>query len=311
MTSFQRKTGLGRGLSALLDDTDATYPSKNGLNPVSETAQKPRIEHNAASNNIGHIDISQIETNPYQPRTEFDQVALNELAESIKTQGLIQPITVRKVGANQYQLISGERRLRASKLAGLSRIASYVRSANDQQMLEMALIENIQRENLNAIEVALSFQRMMEECSLKQEQLGERVGKNRSTVTNYLRLLKLPPVIQISIRDQKISMGHARALISVDGEDKQLFLHQEILEKGLSVRRVEELVRDLNNQQLKPKSAKASVTASVEYQKLQKDLASRFASKVKLKVGQNGKGAIEIPFVSDDDLNRILELLDW
>jgi len=307
MTSFQRKTGLGKGLSALLDDTDSVQQPKGSRNiPSHQTTIDQRQE-----NSIGDISISEIETNPYQPRTEFDQVALNELAESIKTQGLIQPITVRKIGANQYQLISGERRLRASKLAGLNRIASYVRSANDQQMLEMALIENIQRENLNAIEVALSFQRMMEECSLKQEQLGERVGKNRSTVTNYLRLLKLPPAIQISIRDQKISMGHARALISVDGEDKQLFLHQEILEKGLSVRRVEELVRDLNNQQLKPKSAKASMTASVEYQKLQKDLASRFASKVKLKVGQNGKGAIEIPFVSDDDLNRILELLDW
>jgi ParB family chromosome partitioning protein len=307
MTSFQRKTGLGKGLSALLDDTDSVHQPKGSKNvPSHQTTIDQRQE-----NSIGDISISEIQTNPFQPRTEFDQVALNELSESIKTQGLIQPITVRKIAANQYQLISGERRLRASKLAGLTSIPSYIRSANDQQMLEMALIENIQRENLNAIEVALSFQRMMEECSLKQEQLGERVGKNRSTVTNYLRLLKLPPVIQISIRDQKISMGHARALINVDGTDKQLFLHQEIIEKGLSVRRVEELVRDLNNQQLKPKSAKAAATASFEYQKLQKDLASRFASKVKLKVGQNGKGAIEIPFVSDDDLNRILELLDW
>jgi len=304
MTSFQRKTGLGRGLSALLDDSDPVHPPKNAMNPVSETEQKEQ------PSSIGHIKISDIATNPYQPRTEFDQVALNELADSIRIQGLIQPITVRKADGGGYQLISGERRLRASKLAGLTEIPSYIRLANDQQMLEMALIENIQRENLNAIEVALSFQRMLEECNLKQEQLGERVGKNRSTVTNYLRLLKLPPAIQISIRDQKISMGHARALINVESVDKQLFIHQEIIDKGLSVRKVEELVRSINSLQLKPKSEQQP-KASFEYQKLQKDLASRFATKVKLKVGENGKGAIEIPFVSNDDLSRILELLDW
>ena len=306
MTSFQRKTGLGRGLSALLDDTDSTHPPKHGMNPISETGQGQRRE-----SSIGNISISDIETNPFQPRTEFDQVALNELAESIRVQGLIQPITVRKLSANQYQLISGERRLRASKLAGLKDIPAYVRMADDQQMLEMALIENIQRENLNAIEVALSFQRMLEECNLKQEQLGERVGKNRSTVTNYLRLLKLPPAIQISIRDQKISMGHARALISVEEEEKQLFIHDEIIDKGLSVRKVEELVRSINSVQTKPAKEKKIVIPSFEYQKLQRDLASKFATKVKLKMGENGKGAIEIPFVSEDDLSRILELLDW
>ena len=305
MTSFQRKTGLGRGLSALLDDSDLSNPPKNALNPISETEQKP------PSNNIGHINITDIAVNPYQPRTEFDHTALNELADSIRIQGLIQPITVRKAAEGGYQLISGERRLRASKLAGLTEIPAYIRLANDQQMLEMALIENIQRENLNAIEVALSFQRMLEECNLKQDQLGERVGKNRSTVTNYLRLLKLPPVIQVSIRDQQISMGHARALISVEETEKQLFIHQQIIEQGLSVRKVEELVRSLNNSPLKPKPEKQAAGVSFEYQKLQKDLASRFASKVKLKVGENGKGAIEIPFVSDDDLSRILELLDW
>lgn len=308
MTSFQRKTGLGRGLSALLDDSDSVNPPKSEVNPVSETRQ----ESHQNNNSIGLINISEIETNPYQPRTEFDQVALNELAESIKVQGLIQPITVRKhSGANQYQLISGERRLRASKLAGLTQVPAYVRGANDQQMLEMALIENIQRENLNAIEVALSFQRMLDECNLKQEQLGERVGKNRTTVTNYLRLLKLPPVIQISIRDQKISMGHARALINVEQEEKQLFIHQEIIDKGLSVRKVEELVRSINSVEVKPKFQLKSKAVPAEYQKLQKDLTSKFATKVKLKVGENGKGAIEIPFMSDDDLNRILELLDW
>jgi ParB family chromosome partitioning protein len=305
MTSFQRKTGLGKGLSALLDDSDTVNPPKNGVNPVSET------KHETHNNNIGLVNIGDVETNPYQPRTEFDQVALNELAESIKVQGLIQPITVRKHTGGKYQLISGERRLRASKLAGLTQIPAYVRTADDQQMLEMALIENIQRENLNAIEVALSFQRMLDECNLKQEQLGERVGKNRTTVTNYLRLLKLPPAIQISIRDQKISMGHARALINVDQADKQLFIHDEIIEKGLSVRKVEELVRSINSIQLKPKQGKQSAGVSFEYQKLQRDLASKFATKVKLKVGENGKGAIEIPFVSEDDLSRILELLDW
>jgi ParB family chromosome partitioning protein len=305
MTSFQRKTGLGKGLSALLDDSDTVNPPKNGVNPVSET------RHETSNSSIGLINISDVETNPYQPRTEFDQVALNELAESIRVQGLIQPITVRRHTGGKYQLISGERRLRASKLAGLTQIPAYVRTADDQQMLEMALIENIQRENLNAIEVALSFQRMLDECNLKQEQLGERVGKNRTTVTNYLRLLKLPPVIQISIRDQKISMGHARALINVDQADKQLFIHDEIIEKGLSVRKVEELVRSINSIQLKPVKSKQPAGVSFEYQKLQRDLASKFATKVKLKVGENGKGAIEIPFVSEEDLSRILELLDW
>ena len=299
MTSFQRKTGLGKGLSALLDDTKA-------VNSESNTASV--LDQGIQIGSISHVDINSIETNPYQPRTEFDQVALDELSESIKVQGLIQPITVRKHGAI-YQLISGERRLRASKLAGLTQIPAYIRSADDQQMLEMALIENIQRENLNAIEVALSFQMMIDECSLKPEQLGERVGKNRTTVSNYLRLLKLPPVIQAAIRDGKISMGHARALISVEEQDKQLFIHQEILDKGLSVRKVEDLVRSINHLELKTKTV--SPVNSFQYQKLQTDLATKFATKVKLKVKDNGKGSIEIPFVSANDLNRILELLDW
>jgi ParB family chromosome partitioning protein len=312
MTSFQRKTGLGRGLSALLDDTDAVNPPKSGISPLAEprTETLKPVTASNANNTIGLIKISDVETNPYQPRTEFDQMALNELAESIKVQGLIQPITVRQQTDGKYQLISGERRLRACKLAGLTEIPAYVRTANDQQMLEMALIENIQRENLNAIEIALSFQQMLDECNLKQEQLGERVGKNRTTVTNYLRLLKLPPVIQISIRDQKISMGHARALISVEQPDQQLYIHNEILEKGLSVRKVEELVRNIHHVKLKPKSTTPAAT-KFEHQKLQRDLAAKFATRVKLKVSDNGKGAIEIPFGSEDDLNRILELLDW
>jgi len=302
MTSFQRKTGLGRGLSALLDDNEAANAPKQGVTAVSETEQV---------GSISHVNLSDIETNPYQPRTEFDQVALGELADSIKVQGLIQPITVRKLSANKYQLISGERRFRASSLAGLTKVPAYIRSANDQQMLEMALIENIQRENLNAIEVALSFQRMIDEVGLKQEQLGERVGKNRTTVTNYLRLLKLPPAIQAAIRDQRISMGHARALINVDGVDKQLFIFQEILDKNLSVRKVEEMVRNLQLAPLKTTDKTKPGGVSFQYQKLQDDLASKFATRVKLKVGQGGKGSIEIPFLGDEDLNRILELLDW
>ncbi|WP_410220461.1 ParB/RepB/Spo0J family partition protein [Pedobacter sp.] len=298
MTSFQRKTGLGKGLSALLDDNETVNATKTST----EVAAAPAV------GSISFIRIEDIETNPYQPRTEFDQVALNELSDSIKVQGLIQPITVRKNG-DKYQLISGERRFRASKLAGLTEIPAYIRTADNQQMLEMALIENIQRENLNAIEVALSFQQMIDECNLKAEQLGERVGKNRTTVSNYLRLLKLPPVIQASIRDGKISMGHARALISVEETDKQLYIHHEIIDKGLSVRKVEEMVRGINHVVVKPQIAPEPV--SFEYQKLQNDLSSKFSTKVKLKVKDNGKGSIEIPFVNSNDLNRILELLDW
>src|ERR1700761_7743189 len=243
--SAEKRNVLGRGLSALLNDDSVNVSTK----PARETASvatSPEV-NDAGLGSVDEIKISQIEVNPFQPRTEFDEQALAELSDSIKLQGLIQPITVRKVNAHSYQLISGERRLRASKLAGLTHVPAYVRTANDQQMLEMALIENIQRENLNAIEVALSFQRMIDECHLKQEELGERVSKNRSTVTNYLRLLRLPPAIQSSIRDGQISMGHARALINIDDPAKQLFIHQHIIKDGLSVRKVEELAREVNN----------------------------------------------------------------
>jgi ParB family chromosome partitioning protein len=296
---YQKKTGLGRGLRALLDDSDLPENDRQSISNES-----------ASLGSISSVKISQVQVNPFQPRTDFDPEALHELAESIKLQGLIQPITVRQAGQNSYQLISGERRLRASKLAGLTEIPAYVRTANDQQMLEMALIENIQRENLNAIEVALSFQRMIDECNLKQEQLGERVSKNRSTVTNYLRLLRLPPAIQVSIRDKEISMGHARALVSVEDVDKQLYLFQEIINHGLSVRKVEELVRQLQNIGKGRKPAKAN-GISFQYMKIQDDLASKFSTNVKLKLNEKGKGSIEIGFMSDDDLNRILEMLDW
>lgn len=301
--SAEKRNALGRGLSALLNDSADVVP-----NTKTEVVSSPPQVNDMGS--VNEIKISEIEVNPFQPRTEFDEQALLELADSIKLQGLIQPITVRKITANSYQLISGERRLRASKLAGLNQIPAYVRTANDQQMLEMALIENIQRENLNAIEVALSFQRMIDECKLKQEELGDRVSKNRSTVTNYLRLLKLPPAIQASLRDGQISMGHAKALITVNDPVNQLFLHQQIMQGGLSVRRAEEMARDLQNAPAK-KEAKKPEPLSYQVQKIQDDLASRFGARVKLKMSEQGKGAIEIPFLSEDDLSRILEMLDW
>ncbi|MDB4905045.1 MAG: ParB/RepB/Spo0J family partition protein [Mucilaginibacter sp.] len=299
--SAEKRNALGRGLSALLNDSENVQPNKNNASLGSEVG-------NLGS--VNEIKLSEIEVNPFQPRTDFDEQALLELADSIKLQGLIQPITVRRVNAHSYQLISGERRLRASKLAGLTQVPAYVRTANDQQMLEMALIENIQRENLNAIEVALSFQRMIEECSLKQEELGERVSKNRSTVTNYLRLLKLPPSIQASIRDGQLSMGHAKALITIEDPSKQIYIHQHIINQGLSVRKTEEMVRDLQKPSVK-KEGKQPEPISFQIQKIQDDLASKFSTRVKLKMGSQGQGTIEIPFLSENDLNRILEMLDW
>lgn len=307
MSSATKRNALGRGLGALLSDNDIVNPKSTGLPPIV-----------SKNNSIDSIDINLIETNPYQPRDTFETEALKELAASIKAQGIIQPLTVRKLANNAYQLISGERRLRASKLAGLTEVPVYIRAANDQEMLEMALIENIQRENLNAIEVAISFQRMLDECSLKQEELGDRVGKNRSTVTNYLRLLKLPPVIQAALRDSKISMGHARAMISMDSIDKQLYAFEEVLKNDLSVRKLEDLVRSMSDKnavkstdKTKSPAAKAEQAFSSEYQRIQSDLAAKFDAKVSLKADKNGSGNIQIPFISTDDLNRILEMLDW
>ncbi|MEJ5092014.1 ParB/RepB/Spo0J family partition protein [Sphingobacterium faecium] len=308
MAAQQRKTGLGRGLGALLNDS-TDLPERNS------DVQASRIEtpiKSKESGSISTVNVDAIEMNPFQPRTDFDPQALQELSESILLQGLIQPITVRKIGEDSYQLISGERRYRASKLAGITEIPAYIRTANDQQMLEMALIENIQRENLNAIEVALSFQRMIEECNLKQEELGERVSKNRSTVTNYLRLLKLPPVIQAAIRDGELTMGHARALINVAEVDKQLYIFKLIVDLGLSVRKAEELVREIQNGNKKKTQKDKNAPKSFQFQKIEDDLASKFSSRVKLNLkSAKGKGAIEIPFESEDDLSRILELLDW
>ena len=301
--SAEKRRALGKGLSALLNDSEDVLPYKRNTNanPIPEAKDM---------GSVNEIKIAEIEVNPFQPRTDFDEIALGELAESIKLQGLIQPITVRRVNAHSFQLISGERRLRASKIAGLTHIPAYVRTANDQQMLEMALIENIQRENLNAIEVAISFQRMLDECSLKQEELGDRVSKNRSTVNNYLRLLKLPPAIQASIRDGALTMGHARALITIDDPTQQLFLFKQIIQQGLSVRKVEEMVRELQRGRSK-KEGKQPEPVSFQMQKIQDDLASKFSSRVKLKLGAQGNGVIEIPFLSEEDLSRILEMLDW
>src|SRR6201986_2210129 len=279
--SVEKRKALGRGLSALLNDSDNVQPNQT------KATVAPAAEVNSAGS-VNEIKLSEIEVNPFQPRTDFDQEALAELADSIKLQGLIQPITVRRLNAHSFQLISGERRFRASKLAGLTQIPAYVRTANDQQMLEMALIENIQRENLNAIEVALSFQRMIDECSLKQEELGERVSKNRSTVTNYLRLLRLPPTIQESIRVNQISMGHAKTLISISDPAKQLYIHQLIIQQELSVRKVEEMAREMQKAPVK-KEGKQPEPLSFQVQKIQDDLASKFSTNVKLKLNSQGK----------------------
>ncbi len=295
---MSKKKALGRGLSALLRDA----PEEEKLD-VDITS--PAGSHKA-TDSINEIALAEIETNPFQPRQHFDKEALQELADSIKVHGIIQPITVRRLAQHQYQLISGERRFQASKLAGLKTIPAYVRTADDQQMLEMALIENIQRENLNPIEISLSYQRLISECNLKQEELGDRVGKNRSTITNYLRLLKLPPDIQIAVRDNKISMGHARAIINVENPDTQLYIFKKIVAEDLSVRKVEELARQLMAG-VKPATARPAAQPK-EIGQVQSRLSSHFGTKVRVQ-SDGKKGEIRIPFLSVEDLNRILEIL--
>jgi len=295
--SKQHRNALGRGLSALLE---------NASTDITATESKPL-------HSISEIPISQVQANPFQPREEFDDEALNELADSIRVHGIIQPITVRKLGYDSYQIISGERRTRASRIAGLTNIPAFIRLADDQGMLEMALIENIQREELNAMEIAFSYKRLVDECSLNQEQLGERVGKNRSTVNNYLRLLKLPDNIQAAIRDQQISMGHARAIINIDNADEQQYLFSKMVEDGLSVRDVENLVRaahERKDEEVKPvagQKKKADLpNGFVEYQKT---LSSKLETKVKIKADERGRGMLSIPFKSQQDLKRIIDLL--
>lgn len=291
-----KKKALGRGLSAILESPETDITSSD-------------ISGNFVAGAIASLPLSQIEANPFQPREDFDHEALNELAASIKEQGIIQPITVRKMGYDKYQLISGERRLKASKLAGLDEIPCYIRIANDQQMLEMALVENIQRESLNALEIAISYQRLIEECELTQEELSQRVGKNRTTVTNYIRLLKLPAELQVAIRDNKISMGHARALINIDDEQTQIAILKNIITKDLSVREVEEIVRNLNKQPASRKEAPARELPR-EIEAIRENIAGKLDTKVNVTLNQKGKGNIVISFNSQKQLERILaELL--
>ncbi len=301
-----KKSALGRGLSALLEGNNATDQESAVIGqPISDsTTNKP------SPGGVSLIPLNQIEANPFQPRTEFDESALKELAESIQTQGIIQPITVRRMSHDRYQIISGERRYKASRLAGLTSVPAYVRTANDQSMLEMALVENIQRENLNALEIAISYQRLIEECSLTQEALGERVGKERSTVTNYLRLLKLPPQVQFAIRDGHITMGHARAILGVDDIGMQLKIFNDIIENDLSVRKVEDLVRQ-NSPKKKGKDKKGNASWAIEVRNLEDRLEHRFETKVAIKHKDNGSGQITFNYFSNDDLNRLMDLLDF
>lgn len=292
-----KKKELGLGIRALLSNLDET-----------ETPEQQQEVVRELSHTVAMIPVSQIEVNPFQPRKDFDPEALEELAQSLKVHGLIQPITVRRLSSKEYQLISGERRLRASKLAGLTEVPAYVRIANDQEMLEMALVENIQREDLNPIEISITYQRLIDECSLTHENLGDRVGKKRSTVTNFLGLLKLPPQIQQSLKNRQISMGHAKALRGIDDVAIQLSIFNEIVSKGLSVREAEQLARDY--QQPKAPSSPAPRKLSDSYQAVQDNLRGFFGAKVQLKTDQQGKGQIIIPFSSNDDLNRLLDLLE-
>ena len=290
MTTPNKKRGLGRGLDAILQSPETDITSVD-------------ISGNYVAGAIAQIDIDKIETNPFQPRTDFDETALNELAESIKNQGVIQPVTVRKMGYDKYQLISGERRLRASKMAGLKTIPVFIRVANDEQMLEMALIENIHRENLNAIEVAISYQRLLEECKLTQDQLSEKVGKDRSTVANFLRLLKLPAEIQIAIRDGYITMGHARALVNVKDKAKQLVILKRIIDEDLSVRQVELLTRE--------KTDKTQKSVLPESYKVQADtLAKALKMGVKVSRDSKGKGSLTISFKNDEEFEKLIDFIN-
>lgn len=294
MAKARKKQALGRGLSALLNDPDQDIKS---------------VEDKDADKVVGSIvelELTHIEVNPFQPRSSFNEEQLEELASSIRELGVIQPITVRKIERNQYQLVSGERRFRASKLAGLQTIPAYIRIANDQEALEMALVENIQRQDLDPIEIALSYQRLIDEIDLTQKEMSSRVGKKRSTITNYLRLLKLDPIIQTGMRDGFISMGHGRALVNIDQAKAQINIYQKILKDKLSVRATEDLVRQHNQKGTETKKTEDSPKT---YSTEKKHISKFFGTKVDIKVNQKGNGRIIIPFASEEDLNRIHELL--
>ncbi|MES2681623.1 MAG: ParB/RepB/Spo0J family partition protein [Bacteroidota bacterium] len=290
---MSKKPALGRGLSALLENakTDITTKSNGENAPV--------------VNSVSVIHISQVQTNPFQPRTNFEENALQELSDSIKQHGIIQPITVRKLGYDAYQLISGERRFRASQMAGLKEVPAYIRVADDQAMLEMALVENIQREDLDPIEVSLSYKRLIDECNLTQEQLSEKVGKQRSTVTNFLRLLKLPAAIQKSLRDREITMGHAKALINIDNEDRQLAIFAMAMEQDFSVRQIEELARG-EKLKVTPKVTRVEKPLTTEDKVISKQLDKIFNKSYAFKRNSKGGGALTLTFSNDTELKHIV-----
>jgi ParB family chromosome partitioning protein len=299
MSDIKKKSVLGRGLSALLDANDTTGNDKPIAN---KTGNQVAV--------VISIPLDNIEVNPFQPRSTFEEESLRELSDSIKIHGVIQPITVRKLDNNKFQLIAGERRLRASKLAGHKEIPAYVRNATDQESIEIALIENIQREDLNPLEIAINYKRLQDECELNQDKLSERLGKSRSTVTNFLRLLKLPPDIQAALRDNKITMGHAKALLAVDHLPTLLAAFKDTVSKNLSVRQVEEMVKSL---QSKPRRTTTAVSPNktsslpLTVKKMQDELTSTLSTKVQISRADDGKGEINIKFYNDDDLERIVE----
>ena len=289
------RKSLGRGLDSILQSPETDITSRD-------------ISGDFVAGAVAEIDINLIETNPFQPRTEFDETALRELAQSIKEQGVIQPVTVRKLGYNKYQLISGERRLRASKMAGLHKIPAFIRVANDEQMLELALIENIHRENLNAIEVAISYQRLIDECNLTQEEVSEKVGKSRSAVANFLRLLKLPPEVQLAIRDGHITMGHARALININDKEEQLKLLQQIIMEEMTVRQTEELADKAKGKS--DKERKQTNFIPEHFKSSIKKLSQTLNTKVKVKRNVKGQGSVVIDFRDEAEFDRIMELFN-
>ena len=299
-TSKQNKEVLGKGIRSLLQSIDSDLKTTTG------TLKTDVVE---AATNILRIPLEQILPNPKNPRRDFNETSLQELASSLKQFDIVQPLTVSKTNDGKYQLVAGERRLRAAKMAGLKDVPAYVRQSNDRELLELALLENLQREDLNAIEIALSYKRMMDELNYTQEQVSERMGKERSTVTNYIRLLKLPPDIQVAVRSGDLSMGHARAIINIDTIDKQLYLFHEIKSKQLSVRQTEELVRKLYRSH--PNAVKSSTKTGLNeaYKRIQDNLASYFSTKVTLKHDSDGKGNITIEYYSKDELDKILELM--
>lgn len=296
----QKKDALGKGIRSLLQNIDADLKTTAG------TLKTEVVEKNTNTNSVA---LDKIDVNPNQPRKDFDEVALSELAASIKMHGIIQPLTVSATANGRYRLIAGERRFRASRIAGLKEVPVYIRDTNDSNILELALLENLQRENLNAIEIALSYKRLMEDLDYTQDQLAERMGKDRSTVTNYVRLLKLPPDIQIAVRNSTISMGHARAIINVDVVDKQLFIYSEIKKKGLSVRQTEELVRKLYTGGTTSKPTPKSGIPDT-YKKIEDNIASQFGTKVKLSHNKKGHGTILFEYYSLEELNALLEKLN-